>query len=266
MKTIVITGAASGIGRATAMLFAQKGWYVGLFDIDGGRLAALAGEIGESRCCRGRMDVADRASVERALAHLAASSGGQIDVLFNNAGILKVGFFDELTLDEQVREVDVNLKGVLHCTYAALPYLQKTKDSRVIGMSSASAIYGTAHLAVYSATKAAVSSLTESLNLELERLGIHVCDIRVPYVRTPLLETPIRAASLKALGARLAPDDVAAMVYACLKSRKVHYESMGMHPLLLLRRLAPVWLQRLVLKPIMMPKQKTALNLHREEK
>jgi NAD(P)-dependent dehydrogenase (short-subunit alcohol dehydrogenase family) len=266
MKTIAITGAASGIGRATALRFAQKGWYVGLFDIDAEPLAALAGEIGESRCGWARMDVADRASVAPAFAQLAAGSGGHIDVLFNNAGILRVGFFDELTLDEQLREVEVNLKGVLHCTHAALPYLQKSRDARVIGMSSASAIYGTAHLAVYSATKAALSSLTESLNMELARWGIHVCDIRVPYVRTPLLETPIEAASLKTLGARLGPDDVAAMVYNCLNSRKVHYDSLAMLPLLLLRRLSPAWLQRLVLKPIMMPKQKKTLNLQREEK
>ncbi len=253
MKTIVITGAASGIGKATAVLFAKMGWYVGLFDIDAEKLAALAHEIGESRCCRGRMDVTDRASVEQALDRFAADSGGRLDVLFNNAGVLKVGFFDELTLDEQLQVVEVNLKGVLHCTHTAVPYLEKAKGSRVINMSSASAIYGTAHLAVYSATKAAVSSLTESLNMELARRGIHVCDIRVPYVQTPLLDTPTRAASLETLGARLSPDDVAAMVHACLKSRKVHYEGKGMQSLLLLRRLAPLGLQKLVLKHIMMP-------------
>lgn len=254
MKNVVITGAASGIGKATALLFARRGWYVGLFDVDEGKLGVLARQIGEGRCCCGGVDVADSASVKRALDHFAVNSGGRIDVLFNNAGILRVGFFDELSLGEQLREVDINLKGVLNCTHAAVPYLEKAVGARVISMSSASAIYGTGHLAVYSATKAAVSSLTESLNMELARRRIHVCDIRVPYVRTPLLETPTRAASLETLGARLSPDEVAAMVYACLKSRRVHYEGRGMYPLLMLRRLAPVWLQKMVLRRIMMPK------------
>jgi len=254
MKTIFITGAASGIGKATALFFAKKGWYVGLYDINESSLEPLARDIGEKQCCYSSVDVADKDSVERAMAHFAANTGGKVHVLFNNAGILKVGFFDELTLDEQLRVVDVNLKGVLNCTYAAIPYLKKTADARVISMSSASAIYGTGHLAVYSATKAAVSSLTESLNMELARQGIHVCDIRVPYVQTPLLETKTKAASLTTMGAKLSPDDVAAMVFASLESRAIHYEGKGMMPLLMLRRLAPMAVQKLVLKFIMMPR------------
>jgi NAD(P)-dependent dehydrogenase (short-subunit alcohol dehydrogenase family) len=255
-KTIFITGAASGIGKATALLFAEKGWYVGLFDLDEEKLRNVAGIIGESRCCFGRIDVADNTSVDSAVALFAEKTGGKINVLFNNAGILKVGFFGDLTLEEQLRVVDVNLKGVLNVTYAALPYLKKTAGSRVISMSSASAIYGTAHLAAYSATKAAVSSLTESLNLELERQGIHVCDIRVPYVLTPLLKTKTRAASLETMGAKLTPEDVASLVHSSLDSRKIHYDGKGMAPLLLLRRFMPMAVQKPVLKYIMMPKSK----------
>ncbi len=254
MKSIVITGAASGIGRATARLFAEKGWYVGLYDIDMEKLEGLAREIGEECCCHGVLDVADTDSAEQALAHFTGKTGGKLHVLFNNAGILKAGFFDELGLDEQMRVVDVNLKGILNCTYAAMPWLRRTPKSRVISMSSASSIYGTAHLAVYSATKAAVSSLTESLNMELERLGIHVSDIRVPYVHTPLLDTKIRAASLDNMGAKLTPDDVAALVYASLGNRKIHVEGKGMMPLLMLRRLAPMAVQKTILKFIMMPR------------
>ena len=254
MKTIFITGAASGIGKATAMLFARKGWYVGLYDIDEKKLEGLAGEIGENCSAFGVMDVADGVSAKKAVEHFAGKTGGRLDVLFNNAGILRVGFFDELSLDEQLRVVDVNLKGVIHTTHAAIPFLAKTERSRVISMSSASSIYGTAHLAVYSATKAAVSSLTESLNMELERLGIHVSDIRVPYVHTPLLETGTRAASLETMGAALSPSDVAAMVYKSMGSRAIHHEGKGMAPLLMLRRLAPMAIQKTVLKTIMMPK------------
>ncbi len=254
MKNIIITGAASGIGKATALFFAQKGWHVGIFDINEDKLADLAREIGGNQCFWAKMDVADRGSVETALNSFAEHTGGSVDVLFNNAGILRTGFFHRLTLDEQLQEVDVNLKGVLNCTHTAVPFLEKAGRARVINMSSASAIYGTAHLAVYSATKAAVSSLTESLNMELGKRGIHVCDIRVPYVKTPLLDTPVRAASLERLGARLGPDDVAALVYTALKSRKVHYEGKGMLSLLLFSRLAPPWLQKRVFNHIMMPR------------
>ena len=253
-KTILITGAASGIGRATALLFAREGWYVGLYDIDQGKLDALATEIGQTRCCYGRMDVSDPASVRQAIESFVEHSGGSLRVLFNNAGILKAGFFKELSLDEQLRIVDVNLKGVINCTHVALPYLKTSKDARVINMSSASSVYGTAHLAAYSASKAAVSSLTESLNMELEAEGVHVYDIRVPYVQTPLLESGTRAASLDSMGAKLSPEDVAGLVYRSLKSRSVHYDSTGMWPLLMLKRLAPTVAAKAVLRKFMMPK------------
>ncbi|GAB6097938.1 SDR family oxidoreductase [Desulfatiferula olefinivorans] len=253
MKTVLITGAASGIGEATARLFAEKGWYVGLFDIDTAGLERLAGDLKESCCCRGPLDVSDGASVRRAIDFFVEKTGGRFDLLFNNAGILKAGFFDELSIEEQLRVVDVNLKGLLQVTHAALPHLARTPGARVISMSSASSVYGTAHLAAYSATKAAVSSLTESLNMELERLGIRVSDIRVPYVRTPLLDTPTRAASLNTLGARLTPRDAAELVYASLGRRAIHVDGRGMGLLLLLRRLAPMAIQKKILKYIMMP-------------
>lgn len=253
MKNIIITGAASGIGRATAGFFARRGWYVGLFDTDEKGLASLAADLGKDHCCYCHMDVSDYSSVERGMSYFVEKGGRAINVLFNNAGILKMGFFEDLSLGEQIMEVDVNLKGVIHCTYAALPYLKTTRGSRVINMSSASAIHGAAHLAVYSATKAAVSSLAESLNMELESLGIHFCDIRVPYVQTPLLDATTKAASLETLGARLLPEDVARLVYNSLKGRKVHYDGKGMKPLLLLQRLAPAAIQKIVLRAVMMP-------------
>lgn len=254
MKTIVVTGAGSGIGRATALHFATKGWFVGLFDLNGSAVESLAQSIGPERCFGAAMDVCDDDSVARGIERFATENDGVIDVLFNNAGILAAGFLDELSLAEQMRVVDVNLKGLISCTYHTLPYLKKAQSGRVINMSSASAFYGTAHLAVYSATKAAVSSLTESLNMELESAGIHVCDIRVPYVATPLLETEIKAASLENMGANLAPEDVAAMVYRALDSRKLHHDDIHLFPMLILKRLLPMCLQRPILKRVMMPR------------
>jgi NADP-dependent 3-hydroxy acid dehydrogenase YdfG len=80
MKTILITGAASGIGKATALLFAKKGWYVGLYDINESSLEPLARDIGEKQCCYSSMDVADKDSVKQAMAHFAGNTGGKIHV------------------------------------------------------------------------------------------------------------------------------------------------------------------------------------------
>ncbi|MGE4519048.1 MAG: SDR family oxidoreductase [Desulfobacteraceae bacterium] len=252
-KTIFITGAGSGIGKAVAELFTKKGWFTGIYDIDSKKAASAAKEIGEDNCCFGEVDVSDRNSVENALGSFAVQTGGKLNVLFNNAGILRAGFFSQLSLEEQLLQIDINLKGVINCSYSALPYLRKTRDSRIINMSSASAVYGTAHLAVYSASKAAVSSLTESLNMEFEKEGIHVSDIRVPFVKTSLIGTSTQAASLKKMGAKLLPEDVAELVFSSLETRKIHYEGKGMTGLLMLRKLLPEGLQKKILRYVMMP-------------
>jgi NAD(P)-dependent dehydrogenase (short-subunit alcohol dehydrogenase family) len=164
-KTIFITGAASGIGRSTAVFFARKGWFVGAYDVDEQRLASLCEEIGEDNSCYRKTDVSDLGGVREAVEHFSGFTGGEMDVLFNCAGILRMGPHAKLPIEEQYLIVDVNLKGILNCINASFELLKRTEGARIINMSSASSLYGTAELAVYSATKAAVSSLTESLNL-----------------------------------------------------------------------------------------------------
>ena len=179
---ILITGAASGIGRETAFFFAKKGWFVGIFDVNGSGLKSLQDEIGEPNCFSGIMDVTDPVSVQRGIDAFALKTGGKVDVLFNNAGIIKFGLYENVPLAHHHQIVEVNFKGCLNCIYYCLPYLKKTSGARIINMSSISSLYGTPDAAVYSSTKHALSAMTEALDIELAHYGIKVCDIKPPYV------------------------------------------------------------------------------------
>jgi len=224
MKSAFITGAASGIGRATACLFAEKGWFVGLFDANEQLLRSLEAEIGTERCCSRLMDVTDPADVRRAVAFFSEMAGGRMDVLFNCAGILNMGHHHRIPLEAHQRIVDVNFSGILNCIHASMDLLRTRPGSRIINMSSASAVYGTPELAVYSATKCAVRGLTEALNIEFEPLGIIVCDVMAPYVRTPMItDSAVKASSVDRLGIRLQPEDVARVVWKAAHGKKVHW-------------------------------------------
>lgn len=223
-KTILVTGAASGIGRETARLFARKGWFVGLFDMNEEGLAAVRDEIGEASCCALPMDVTDPESVRRGVAHFLERTGGVMDALFNCAGILHMGDYSTIPLSAQAKIVDVNVTGVLNCIDASLPALRKTPGAHMVTMSSASAVYGTPGLAVYSASKFAVRGLTEAMNIELARDDINVSDIMVPYVQTPMvLDAEVKAASVTRLGVKVKPEQVAQRVWDAVHGQRVHW-------------------------------------------
>lgn len=225
LPSIFITGAGAGIGRATALFFASKGWFVGLYDQNQEAVEALAAEIGTERCCYAVMDVCDEQQVAAALAQFATHTGGSMEVLFNNAGILQMGVLRKIPLAEHYRSIKVNLWGVVNCTYQALPLLQRGKAPRIVNMSSASALYGVPEFGVYSATKHAVSALTEALNIELEKEGIFVCDILPPFVKTDMLEKAnYRAGSVAKMGVHLQAEDIAQVVWKAATGRKrIHW-------------------------------------------
>ncbi len=227
-KGIFITGAASGIGRATALHFAEKGWFTGIFDLNEEGLESLRSEIGKDQCCSARLDVRDGKSIQKAVTAFAEARGGQMDILLNNAGMLRMGLFDQICLQDQLNTVDVNLKGIISCIHASLDLLKNTSGSRIINLSSGSAMYGMPKHAVYSATKYAVRGLTEALNIELEKYGIFVCDIMPPYVNTPMLtEAEVQASSIEKLGIHLTPDKVAAVIWKAAHKKKLHWRIGG---------------------------------------
>lgn len=211
---IFITGAAAGIGLATAELFASRGWLVGLYDLDEAGVMALRQRLGADQAVAGKLDTTDVEGYKQALESFWQAAGGRLDVLFNNAGIAAVDDFEKLSLQRHHQVVDVNLKGMINGCYLALPYLRQTPGARVISMCSASAIYGAPSFAVYSATKFAVRGLTEALNVEWQRHGVLVMDLMPLFVNTPMVshfETEAR--SLKRLGTHLTALDIANVVW-----------------------------------------------------
>ena len=218
-KAVFITGAASGIGRAAARLFADRGWFVGLYDVDREGLSEVRRAIPAESACEGVLDVRDLEAFRAAVDAFAVASGGRMDVLFQSAGVLEMGLFGEITPERAIRMVDINVKGVLHGVYAALPLLERTDHAMLITMGSASAVYGTPEFAVYGATKFFVRGLTEALDIELRRRGVRVVDVMPLYVATPMIEKAThRATSMQTLGVKLTADDVARLVVEAAES------------------------------------------------
>jgi len=211
IKSVFITGAGAGIGAATARLFASHGWFVGLYDRDVAAVRLLADEIGSHQTISGRLDVTRPEEWRAALEGFIARAH-RLDVLINNAGILYSGAFEDTALEDHLRTIDVNVKGVLTGCHMALPYLKKTAHARVVNLSSASAIYGQPNLASYSATKFAVRGLTEALDNEWRRFGIRVVDVMPLFVQTAMVHD-MDAGSIRRLGVHLTPDDVAHAVF-----------------------------------------------------
>ena len=253
--SIFITGAAAGIGRATAERFARAGWFVGLYDLNEAGARELQQQLGADRACAGRLDVTDADACARALAEFWEAAGHRLDVLFNNAGILLVGDFETLPLARQHALIEVNFKGVVNGCYAAFPYLKQTPGARVISMSSASAIYGAPAFATYGATKFAVKGLTEALDLEWHRHGITVRDVLPLYVDTAMVQAIDKPPkSMDVLGMHLGPADIARTVWRAAHWRlwpRVHwYPGPQTWMTALLQKLLPGWLNRLTTKLI----------------
>jgi NAD(P)-dependent dehydrogenase (short-subunit alcohol dehydrogenase family) len=187
-KAIFITGGASGIGKATALHFAAKGWFVGLADVDEAGLAATAALLPEGKVSTHKMDVRSRTAWDAALTSFWAASGGRLDVLFNNAGIARGGAFGDVPPEDHDLLIDINFKGVVYGAEAGLPWLAKTPSSCLLNTCSAAGIYGAPGLVTYAATKFAVRGLSEGLEAEWGPLGIKVRTLMPGFIDTPLLD------------------------------------------------------------------------------
>ncbi len=219
-KTVFVTGAASGIGKATALLFGGKGWRVGCYDVDVDGARKVAEQLQGS--AHGRIDVTSEESWKTAIADFAGGTG-TLDVLFNCAGILRMGRFEEISAAECKKQLDVNVMGVILGIQTCLPLLERARGC-IVNMSSASAIYGQPELAVYSASKFAVRALTEALDIELRPKGVRVADIMPGYVDTPMVSSQThKAKSLQQLGVKLTPSMIAGIVWDAAHGTKLHY-------------------------------------------
>ncbi|MEN9683702.1 MAG: hypothetical protein RLZZ427_1453 [Pseudomonadota bacterium] len=187
-KSIFITGGASGIGRATAVRFGREGWFVGLADVNEAGMRETAALLPAGSSSTHLLDVRDRAAWDDALAAFAKAAGGQIDVVFNNAGIPLGGQLIENNVAEIERCLDINLKGVLFGAQAAHKWLKASAPgSCLLNTASAAGIYGTPGASVYSATKFGVRAITECLDAEWAEDGIKVASLMPGFIDTPLL-------------------------------------------------------------------------------
>ena len=185
-KVAVITGAASGIGRQSALRFAAEGARVCVVDLADGAGEEVAGEIDGLYV---HADVTDQADVERAYEETAARFGG-IDVLFNNAGISPPDDASILdtTLEAWQRVQDVNLKAVFLCCKHGIPHLLRRGGGAVVNTASFVAVMGAATSQIsYTASKGGVLALTRELGVEFARRGVRVNAICPGPVNTPLL-------------------------------------------------------------------------------
>jgi NADP-dependent 3-hydroxy acid dehydrogenase YdfG len=212
-EAIFISGAGAGIGRKTAELFASKGWFVGLYDVDTEAVASAREEIGPEKCIDGALDVTKPSQWDRALKAFWAASGERLDVLFNNAGIIAAGPFAEVDIKRHQAVIDVNVSGVMNGAHAGYKYLKQTPGARVINMASAAAIYGQPDIATYSASKFAVRGLTEALDLEWRKQDIRVAAIWPLWAKTALAAAAGESKTTSSLGVRIEPEDVAKAVW-----------------------------------------------------
>lgn len=247
MPSIFISGGAAGIGRATALRFAREGWTVGAFDVDEGGLSSLADE--HAGITVGSLDVRKAKSWQDALATFTGQTGGRLDVLLNNAGVLEHGAFHDITLTGHKRQIDVNATGVVNGAHAAFEYLKATPGARLVNMASASAIYGAPGLATYGATKFFVRGLTEALDIEWAEHDIRVMAIWPLFVQTGMVDAQAGSASLERLGVRSTPEDIAEAVWKAVHDRRpdhrVHF-TVGLQTKLLYgaSKLSPNFLNR----------------------
>ncbi|MGX9789223.1 SDR family oxidoreductase [Mycobacterium sp. MMS18-G62] len=256
-RAVFITGAAAGIGRATALTFARDGYLVGGYDIDDVGLKTLADEIDQlgGRAIVGHLDVTDSDEMAERVSEFAKAAGDRLDVMINNAGILLAGRFEDLDVRAHLKEIDINTKGVVNGLHAAFPYLKSTPNSVVVNLASASAIYGQAELANYSATKFFVRGITEALDIEWSRYGIRVIAMWPLYVQTAMTDH-IKTGTTESLGIRLTAQDVADAIAKAVQPswlrRTVHqvHFPVGTQTKFMIAgsRFSPGWLTRLINK------------------
>lgn len=188
-KVIVITGASSGMGEATARDLAAMGAKVALAARRTDRLDKLVAEIKEAggQAIAVATDVAKREEVQK-LVDTTVEAFGRVDVIFNNAGLMPLSPLESLRVDEWDQMVDVNIKGTLYGIAAVLPYMKEQKSGHVINVSS---VYGhkvVATGAVYCATKHAVRAISEGLRQEVKPHNIRVTTISPGAVTTELTD------------------------------------------------------------------------------
>jgi short-subunit dehydrogenase len=215
-KRVLVTGAASGIGKALATRFARERSHVLLLDFDRPQLESTAAALARQGAAVSTWpaDVTDVATLST-LHEDIHRAGGPIDVLVNNAGVVFGGPFQDVPLGRHVLTYQVNVLGLVAMTHAFLPDLLAGTDGHVVNIASASGLIGLPHAATYASSKWAVIGFSESLRLELELLGhhhVHVTIVCPGYVTTGLFDGARAPSATRLLTPNRLADEIAAAV------------------------------------------------------
>lgn len=193
-KVALVTGAGSGIGRASAQLFASEGAAVAVVDLREDAAQETAGKISADggRAVAIGADVTDADAIAAAVARTAGELG-RLDVVYNNAGIGSTGSVADAAEDDWDRCVAINAKGTFLTSRASVPHLEASGGGAIVNQGSVAALVGVANFAAYCAAKGAVVALTRSMAIDLAPRGIRVNVICPGTVFTPLMEPMLTA-------------------------------------------------------------------------
>ena len=216
-KTVIVTGAGTGMGAATAQRFASEGANVVLAARRKDKLDAVAQDLDATRTLVIETDVSDLPSVERLVA-ATVEKFGSLDVLVNNAGVATFGGFADASLDDFRKVMSINVDGVIHCCRAAIPHLLKNGGS-IVNVSSVSGLGGDWGMAFYDTSKGAVTNLTRALALEFGGQGVRVNAVNPSLTSTEMTtrveqnaEVMKKFAERIPLGRPARPEEVAAVI------------------------------------------------------
>ena len=189
-QTVLITGATDGLGKAAALLLAERGYRVFAAGRSADKRAQLDALAKEKHLLLEtmQMDVCDDASVQKAVASVYQKAGA-LDVLINNAGFVQVGAVEDLRLEDWRRQFETNFFGVIRVTQAVLPRMRERRKGRILMMSSVSGFVTPPTQGVYSASKHAIEALSNALRHELYPFGIHTILIQPGYIMTGIQST-----------------------------------------------------------------------------
>ena len=205
-QTVLITGATDGLGRAAALLLAEKGYRV----FAAGRSTEKRAELDRLAAAKKlpletlELDVCDDRSVSRAVKHILQKAAN-IDVLINNAGVGLMAVTEELKLDDLRRLYETNIFGLLRVTQAVLPHMRERKSGRILMLSSVAGILTPPTYGAYSSSKHAVEALSNALRLELYPFNIEVILIEPGYIMTNFQQTAKELAQSYVAGSTISP-------------------------------------------------------------